>query len=543
MTVAAKHLEYRRLRAPREDRSALVDPPWERVASAVEENLQRRESYRCELLGTPVADLVHRARRELLDEAIRWTSAYRNVNVRSFDASSKFFLAGHQPQLFHPGVWFKNFALGSLAQQNDAVAINLIVDSDTIKSSSLRVPTGSADNPQLSLVPFDRPGPVVPFEERSVLDAETFRTFGRRAAEQIAPLVPDPLVREYWPMVLERSRQHDNLGTCLAQARHQLEGQWGLNALELPQSHVCQLPSFAHFTVHLLQSLPRLVPVYNETVGEYRRQHHIRSTAHPVPDLAAEDGWLEAPFWIWTDGDPRRRRAFVRHERGRMRLTDRAGVETTLPCTSGGNPDPAIQRLLELPQQGIRLRSRALVTTLWARLVLSDLFLHGIGGAKYDQVTDAIIARFFGLEPPEFLVVSATLQLPIARQRPDPQDARAIDRRLRDLTWHPETAIDSKLPAADEAAELIAAKAHWINTPQTPDNAHSRWRELRRINGALQPWVADERERLLAERARLADSLKAEAKLAWREYGFCLYPAATLRPFLRDLLPGLSSPL
>ena len=48
---------------------------------------------------------------------------------------------------------------------------------------------------------------------------------------------------------------------------------------------------------------------------------------------------------------------------------------------------------------------------MYARLVLSDLFLHGIGGAKYDQLTDLIIARFFGLQPPGFVTLSATVLL------------------------------------------------------------------------------------------------------------------------------------
>ena len=41
-----------------------------------------------------------------------------------------------------------------------------------------------------------------------------------------------------------------------------------------------------------------------------------------------------------------------------------------------------------LPSRGIRLRTRALTTTLFARYVLGDLFVHGIGGAKYDELGD-----------------------------------------------------------------------------------------------------------------------------------------------------------
>ncbi len=53
-------------------------------------------------------ELARQAREEMLAEAIAWTRQYRDVDV----PPSTIFLAGHQPQLFHPGVWLKNFALG-----------------------------------------------------------------------------------------------------------------------------------------------------------------------------------------------------------------------------------------------------------------------------------------------------------------------------------------------------------------------------------------------------------------------------------------------
>jgi hypothetical protein len=84
---------------------------------------------------------------------------------------------------------------------------------------------------------------------------------------------------------------------------------------------------------------------------------------------------------------------------------------------------------------------------------------------------------------------------------------------------------------------LIAAKSRWINTPPGPENARIRWLEIRRINGELQPWVADQREQLLREQDQLSRAFAAEKVLAWREYAFCLFPESTLREFLRAILP------
>ena len=49
---------------------------------------------------------------------------------------------------------------------------------------------------------------------------------------------------------------------------------------------------------------------------------------------------------------------------------------------------------------------------MYSRMFFSDLFIHGIGGAKYDLITDEIIREFFGVEPPGYATISATLHLP-----------------------------------------------------------------------------------------------------------------------------------
>ena len=79
------------------------------------------------------------------------------------NAEGLIFLAGHQPELFHPGVWLKNFALGTLARQHGATAINLLIDSDTVKDTG---PAGTRaarpSIPRVEVIPFDRPEPRVP---------------------------------------------------------------------------------------------------------------------------------------------------------------------------------------------------------------------------------------------------------------------------------------------------------------------------------------------------------------------------------------------
>jgi hypothetical protein len=382
------------------------------------------------------------------------------------------------------------------------------------------------------MVPYDQPGVEIPFEERAVQDPESLSSFGPRAERTIAPLVTNPLVREFWPLVIERARQCGNLGECLAQARHQQEARWGCETLEIPQSRVCSLPSFYWFAGHLIAHLPRLWEQYNRSVADFRQANRIRSTAHPVPDLAIDDDWLEAPFWIWHRDDPRRRRLFARQREGEIVLSDRAGNEYPLTLEPEGDVDRAAAQMAELASRGMRLRTRALITTLFARLCLGDLFLHGIGGAKYDQVTDLIIERFFGVKAPCYMTLTATLRLPVAAGSATVEEARRVDHQMRELAFHPERFFDASTDG--EAAALALEKREWIATPATPENARLRCHKIREVNAALQPWVGQARRELSARRERMASQLQAQTILGSREYAFCLYPADELRGLMES---------
>lgn len=523
---------HKRLRAPREHGSVLIDPPLAEVSQMVAANQARGAAAKYSLQGRTLADLAARARVDLVAAARRYTSAYRNIDESS--STERLFLAGHQPELFHPGVWFKNFVLSGLARGGRATAVNLVIDSDTIKHVAVRVPGGSAEEPAVESTPFDASADEIPFEERDIENRCLFNSFGQRAADILRPLVSHPLLCKFWPLAKARAHATPNLGECISQARHVLEEEWGLSTLELPQSQVCALESFHWFTVHLLSELPRLRDVYNAAIDAYRVENRVRSANHPAPNLADDGEWIEAPFWMWSAASPRRRRLFVRRSGDRLTLTNRRRIEFDLPLADA-DASAAVEVLASLPSRGIKLRSRALITTLFARLVLSDLFIHGIGGAKYDQLTDEIVRRFFGLEPPEYLVLSATLHLTGSQNGAAADETRRIDSDLRDLEYHPEKYLDRLYPWRDapvDVAHWIDLKSRWLATEQTRANARQRCHAIRAANEALQAWVEAPRRELLRQRQEAARTARARAVLASREYAFCLYPEETLRDFL-----------
>lgn len=524
----ATAIRYKRLRAPLDDGGTLIDPLPSALPELLAANRRALDAAEVSLQGRTLATLRRQARRQLREAARAYTLRYRDLPAPPADDDAPLLLAGHQPQLFHPGVWYKNFALSRLARQCGGTAVNLAIDSDTIKSAAVRVPGGSALAPRVAVVPLDGATAEVPYEDRPIVDRDCWQSFGARAAEVLRPLVPAALLETYWPLAVARSREEGRLGACLAQARHQLEGTFGAITLELPQSEVCSLEAFHWFTAWLLAQLPGVWAAYNDAVAEYRRVHHIRSTAHPVPNLTAVDGWLEAPLWVWDRDQPRRRQLFARQQGQQLWLADRRGWELSLPLAPDRDACCAAEQLARLAQRGVRLRTRALMTTLFARLVLGDLFLHGIGGAKYDQVTDALVARLFDLEPPAYLTVTATLRLPITADPPAP-DPRAFDERLRQMTYHPERFLSDDDPTT---RPLVEAKRRAIAAPVSAATARGRCREIRQLNQSLQPHLAAARAELIARRDAARTAQASRSILSSREYAFCLYPEPTLRALL-----------
>jgi len=541
MIVAEAKGERRRLAAPREDGGLLVAPDWKELPRCLAANIALRRQRSVDLQGTDLNELAQRGRRQLLADAVAYTRQYRDIPQLA-DPAAPLVLAGHQPKLFHPGVWCKNFALGQLAKQEKALAINLLIDSDEVRSTASRVPGGSLKQPAVAMVPFDQPAVRgIAYEAWALGDRSLLRSFAQRATETIAPLIAHPLVSQFWPLVIERADATGNLGLALAQARHQWEGRWGLDTLELPQSRCCRGEAFWHFSIHLLAHLPRLWDIYNSTLAEYRRAQKIRSAAHPVPDLIVEHDWLEAPFWVWTAEDPRRRPLFVQSSGDRLLLSDRVGGQWTLEASEDSTAERAAAQLAEYEQGGLRLRTRALLTTMYARLLLSDLFIHGIGGSKYDELTDWLIERFFGLTPPAYATLSATVRLPLPRPDIEPDALGKLDHEIRALAHHPETylAARSHLHRADgnEPWSLIERKRQWLTGSLAPQSAPIRHRELGEINRQLWPFVAVEAQRLEEKREHVRQDLRSAAILASREYDFCLYPGEYLHRFLCEEMP------
>ncbi len=181
---------------------------------------------------------------------------------------------------------------------------------------------------------------------------------------------------------------------------------------------------------------------------------------------------------------------------------------------------------------------------MFARYLLGDLFLHGIGGAKYDELGDAIARRFFGFEPPAYLTLSLTVWLGLETESAaSVTQLHEIDRRLRELIYNPDRRLahDDTSPEllSDAVREGIAAKERARSMPETTRAERlERFRAIRRSNEALLAHVETFRAALRADRAGVLAGLQRKTLARHREYSLVLHSRARLRSVFAGAIPA-----
>jgi hypothetical protein len=475
-------MAHQRFRVPGGDGEVLSIPDFSILPRLIEENRRRLRRVDVLIDGQPLHQFRARAREEIL----------QRLGVP--DETGPLLLTGHQPELFHPGVWVKIFSLYGLSKAVGGVPLNLSVDNDTLKSASLRFPVFEPGDPSSAhavWLPFDRFTGETPYEGRRVLDEQLFRSFPSRAEPLWRNWGYEPLLARYW-------RVHETIAGSFRDTRWKCEEDWDCRVFDLSVSELATTKAFGRFAAQLLRDLPRFREVYNAAIRNYRRLNRIRSRSHPAPEL----GPNEAPFWTAAQS-----------ERGRQRATTEDSSQL--------------------------LRPRALTLTLFARLCLGDFFIHGIGGGKYDEVTDQIIQNYFGVEPPGFQVLTATLRLPLPGVSAPAGGVERLQVQARDVYWNPQRHLSAEQMSDPAIGELLAVKDHLIQAepPLSDHAARRRWfHALQDITAELREFASQPLRRAEAGEHRARIERAASEVLHRRDYSWVLYPEATLRPFLERFL-------
>ncbi|MCG6156197.1 hypothetical protein [Rubinisphaera margarita] len=543
-TDCAQRLTASQYRAPRGDLEIFLQPPLAQTVERILANRQQFQQSDLVIWGRPLGDWRRLARQEFLQQAAG------GALPQGICEHAPLILTGHQPELYHPGVLLKNMLAGFLAEAVDGCAANVTVDSDVVKSRRMTLPTLTDDQLEKSSLVIDEWTFGSPWEETGIVNQELFESLPERVSRNVAPLSQSSLLPPFWDEVVSRTAERNDLVDGLIAGRQYIEHRLGLQNRETRLSRIAQSETFLCFLAGIIGDAGKFCRDYNQALFDYRACYDLKSDSHPMPDLVITQDLTELPFWVWSSENPRRKGLFLRTTGNVLELTDRNGWSVQLPADTTDSGLNRVEFLREIASQGIKIRSRALLTTLYLRLFVADWFIHGIGGAKYDEITDDLICRYFRFPPPDYQVASGTAYLPLKRRiDPDEADPVELQARLRHAEENPELllTVEQREQIADRLEEkqtLIRQREESRTEGLTkrqrrelrPRNQerHERLKQIRSELAAL----AEQPLQELREQIATARELQSQRTVsADREYPFCLYPLSKLQE-LQHALTG-----
>jgi hypothetical protein len=520
-----------RWQAPREQGAVLCVPSWKQLPDLISRNRQLLQSSNLAIGGQSLQEIRQLAAQEILKAS---AMKGEGAAVSPLAPHPSFLIAtGHQPELFHPGVLAKNFACAALAKQSGAASVNLNVDSDITKSTALSLPVVD-DSVKLQAVHFSSGQPPLPSEEWQCDDEALFSSVIDQTNEITSRWPWKPLLPSFWKHAIAAAAITKNIPARWTIARHTLEQSWGVNNQEVALSRICSTEFFAILLGDFIARREELANIYNAELSAYRKEHGIRSKNHPASDLLVEGDLIELPFWAWFPGGHERGRLFAHRQATGVHLRVRFHAsEKEIPGTWPADLKTWKEQWPAFRATQWKIRPKALVTTMMMRLFFADLFIHGIGGAVYDELTDRIFERFYRTPLPQFAVVTATLRLPWNRQADDIAPEREIRSRLHELRWNPDRFLHPPLnPDADHYSRL---KKQLIASDPTLLAPRERFTLFRSISEGLQPYVQPLRESTEAELQQSHQHQKQLKTFLSREFPWVFYPENDLLQLLGQL--------
>ncbi len=510
----------RRTDIPAGDGEVLLDPPFEVWSELAARNARTAAGWDVPIAGVPLARLRQEARREALAHAAAYSRVLGIPIMETTEVPSSIVMTGHQPELFHPGVWAKHFLVQRTCEETGAVGIDVVVDSDTFDVVEAHVPMllPEMGRRRLVLVRGDGRHTYAAADRPSADELRTFREEGLAAVRTLPAPAVERHFETYCAELEGACTDASKLADVLTIARRRYERPSSTTYLELPVTHQAGGAAFLHLVAHVACDAERFAHVHRSCLAGYRQHAGIRSAAQPFPDLEVRADRVELPFWLLEGG--RRERVWVQRDS----RTLVAGGDLILEL----DEDPAACARA-LSHARLPIVPRALTLTMFERLFVADLFIHGVGGARYDRVTDEVIRAYLGIEPPPYVTASLTLRLPFGGHIVSDDEIARAARVLRRFDHNPDAFLDAAgFDTPEErlrADELARAKRTLVAAMATASPSEKRRlaEGIEELNAALSRLLAPLRVTLEDDLARLEALRSHRDVLTDRTYPFFLW--------------------
>lgn len=418
-------------------------------------------------------------------------------------ATQPIVMTGHQPVIFHPGLAFKYQITEQVAAQNQAIGISVSIDTDRGDSGQFTFPKWASPNAKTE-APTSTADFPISREVQTVAKSHNLYAHGRLQAasdieataaqvlQNLKGLSP-PVSTQLTTDVFASYERLAATKCSSAEANTILRSQHGIGGrlLEIPLSAIASFPEALTLTADILKQSQQFAKVYNSALKLFREEHGIRNAANPFPDLKISGELCELPFWV-VDHENRVRHVLEVQQDGDV--TRLIANNQTIDSFTGSISSDALEPML---LQNIQLVPRGALITAFLRLLFSDLFVHGVGGARYDQFTDEFIRTWWNCEPPAFTLATAS-RFAFPKQKLQIERIQSLKINMRDMQFNPQRHFDQNVfPPALEATlkslseEKLQIVAQLKDAKAKGESASEFGKRIQSITEQIKAVVAD----------------------------------------------------
>lgn len=421
----------------------IVIPVFDEWRAVMESNLKRlklqeRESFRTQVLALAqeyTSDLAKSGKKLINEDLVLPVQQNNSIPVIA---------TGHQPDIYHSGILYKYKLLQSFAKKNKAIGLNVIIDTDSGEAGSIKIPVMSAGSPDKRSVSLK--AGELPLIFQHLPEKESLK----EKLDEALNCLPGPArgvsidsINDYLLKYLGLAGQPVSLAHSLMR-RILVDSS---NCLDVPFSHILRLDHSRAFFKSIVEDFSAFSADYNNSLNAFRQEKKIKNRANPFPNLEVANGFSELPFWILDQQKQSRFPLYVKKNHDKVHLLF-DGREVPFEELS---PDFIIA-------------PKAALITLFLRLYACDLFIHGTGGARYDEFTDLLMQSYFKVAPPSYVTASQNRYFFCAEIKQYEKEKKESEQR-REMRFHIEKFIDNlDWPQTEKSRiqELVAAKAAYI---------------------------------------------------------------------------------
>ena len=328
--------------------------------------------------------------------------------------------SGHQPIVFHNGILAKLIAQHEIAQQSDSGRVWIVADQDVVELESVRIPVGNGMELRSREIHILEPGSLpLGVASASLPSMEPIEV----EDDRLGMLVEYLRGYTYEPTL---AKQFASATIQLACDRLGIEPPQIVYASELLQSDTI----WGLVQQRLIADPSQSVLAYNDATARYPEAR--------VRPLAVHGEIFELPLWGLRGG------------------------QTRIPINS--------ENVGQFSSE--QLAPRGLLMSGLVRSHLGELFIHGTGGWRYDQITQDWVRDWLGKELKPMALATATMHLPLGISAEDAVDLKAAHWRFHHARHHPGMVGDESAQA--ERDEIVRRIEEARAAGQDPDSLYQQ---------------------------------------------------------------------